>query len=220
MQNDNSMSQGELVSKIQALTASVRADGNPEELETIKKLIKRNVPFTLRGYFAAYLLRELTKTPARPARKEREPREQRRGQAQQQNSQSTPAAREERKPVQRDRSEAPAQRREQRAIPEDAKTLYINLGKMGHVYARDLIALITADGDISKDDIYQIRLHDKYSFVTMSEPDCLKTIERLQGQTHRNRTIQVNFSNKDRKASAETAQAGEDGQTAGDSVQD
>ena len=27
----------------------------------LKKLIKKNVPFTLRGYFSAYLLRELTR---------------------------------------------------------------------------------------------------------------------------------------------------------------
>ena len=130
MQNDNPMSQDELVSRIQALTASVRADNNPEELEKIRKLIKKNVPFTLRGYFMA--------ADAAPAR-------------------------EEKKSTVREKSEAPA-KREPRPIPADAKTLYINLGKMGHVYARDLVSLITADGEISRDDIYQIRLHDKYSF--------------------------------------------------------
>lgn len=216
MQNDNPMSQDELVSRIQALTASVRADNNPEELEKIRKLIKKNVPFTLRGYFMAYILRELTKAPARQSR--REPREPRRSQAPA-HADAAPA-REEKKSTVREKSEATA-KREPRPIPADAKTLYINLGKMGHVYARDLVSLITADGEISRDDIYQIRLHDKYSFVTMSEADCLKTIEKLQGQVHRNRTIQVNFSNKDRKAADQSVEEKvSDGQEAGDSVQD
>ena len=141
MQNDNPMSQDELVSRIQALTASVRADNNPEELEKIRKLIK------------------LTKAPARQSR--REPREPRRSQAPA-HADAAPA-REEKKSTVREKSEATA-KREPRPIPADAKTLYINLGKMGHVYARDLVSLITADGEISRDDIYQIRLHDKYSF--------------------------------------------------------
>ena len=39
---------------------------------------------------------------------------------------------------------------QQRVIPQDAKTLYINLGKIGHVYARDLVSLFANEAGISK----------------------------------------------------------------------
>ena len=47
--------------KIKDIVNSIKIDSNPEELDMLKKLIKKNVPFTLRGYFSAYLLRELTR---------------------------------------------------------------------------------------------------------------------------------------------------------------
>lgn len=44
--------------KLKMLTEQVRLDKNPEELNKIKKLMKKNVPFHLRSYLFAYLLRE------------------------------------------------------------------------------------------------------------------------------------------------------------------
>ena len=72
MPTDNQISEDVLIARIGQLVEAIRSDGSPEELERIKKLIRRNVPFTLRGYFSAYLLRELMKTPqARDGRRER-----------------------------------------------------------------------------------------------------------------------------------------------------
>ena len=48
-----------LTGTIQLLAGKVKADPSPDELEKLKKLIKKNVPFTLRGYFMAYLLLEI-----------------------------------------------------------------------------------------------------------------------------------------------------------------
>ncbi len=41
--------------KLQELLKEVRMYKNPEELEEMKKIIKKNVPFSMRGYFMAYL---------------------------------------------------------------------------------------------------------------------------------------------------------------------
>lgn len=200
MQNNFTIQDDELASRIQSLVAQLRADSNPEQLDKIKKLVRKNVPFSLRGYFSAYLLRELIRSqeqknarssftrPSKPERQERAEKSERADSAE------------------RSEKKAPAQKPETREhrtrqIPEGAKTLYINLGKIGHVYARDLVSLLTADELVSKDDIYLIRLHDKYSFVTMSEANCEKAIAKLQGQTYRNRVIQINYSNKEKKAS-------------------
>ena len=41
--------------KIRELVAEMKLYKNAEELEEMKKLIKKNVPFSMRGYFMAYL---------------------------------------------------------------------------------------------------------------------------------------------------------------------
>lgn len=193
MQNDISIKEDELRERIQSLVSAVRADNNPEELERIKKIIKKNVPFTLRGYFSAYLLRLLASPSSRAKAPVREYREAKKPQQQNATPQQVKEEKSEKKP-------------QQRIIPQDAKTLYINLGKIGHVYARDLVSLFANEAGISKDEIYLIRLHDKYSFVTVSEANCAKAIEALQGKSYKNRTIQINISNKEKAAGAVTSE--------------
>lgn len=193
MQNDISIKEDELRERIQSLVSAVRADNNPEELERIKKIIKKNVPFTLRGYFSAYLLRLLASPSPRAKAPVREYREAKKPQQQNATPQQVKEEKSEKKP-------------QQRVIPQDAKTLYINLGKIGHVYARDLVSLFANEAGISKDEIYLIRLHDKYSFVTVSEANCAKAIEALQGKNYKNRTIQINISNKEKAAGGVTSE--------------
>lgn len=48
-----------LSGKISQLVKELEKDRNPEELNEIKRIIKKEVPFYRRGYFAAYLLRTL-----------------------------------------------------------------------------------------------------------------------------------------------------------------
>ena len=187
MQYNSTTGDEELVEKIQALVSAIRADSNPEELDRIKKLIKKNVPFSLRSYFSAYLLRASLQVPARKEKEVRKPRV-----------------------VREERTEAPAQKPQEqkkprRELPPDARTLYINLGKKGRVFARELVGLLTEDGSITKDDIYLIRLHDTYSFISMNEENCAKAIAALQGRDYNGRTIQINISNKERKTQEENA---------------
>ena len=192
----------ELEGIIQGLVSSIRSDSRPEELEKIKKLIKKNVPFTLRSYFSAYLLRQMTekKEERKSARRDEKPFVKK-----ERTPQNAPmrdnAARESRDEIKADKETRKSEKK-LRIVPEGAKTLYINLGKMGHVYARDLVSLITSNCEIAKEDIYLIRLHDKYSFVTMSEENCQKAIEKLEGLQYKNRTIQINLSNKEKPAAA------------------
>ena len=173
-----------LSQKIKDIVQDIKIDGNPEELDSIKKLIKKNVPFTLRGYFSAYLLREMLK---KNTRREKHSRKE--------IKKSAPVQVE--APVVEEKS-APKPR-QARPIPEGAKTLYINLGKMGRIYAKDLVELICEDTGITKDDIYMVRVHDKYSFVSMSEENCNKAIDKLLGKVIKGRTIQINISNREKK---------------------
>ena len=184
MEKEMELDLDSLAQKIKEIAQSIKIDSNPEELDALKKLIKKNVPFTLRGYFAAYLLRELTK---KSGRKEKPIRKEIRKSAPVQASAL---------PVE---DKAPIKPRQSRTIPEGAKTLYINLGKMGRIYAKDLVELICLDTGISKEDIYMVRVHDKYSFVSMSEENCKKAIDKLLGKVIKGRTIQINISNREKK---------------------
>lgn len=186
-----------LAGKIQMLVAKLNIDSNPEELETLKKIIKKNVPFFRRGYFTAYILRELlggpekrtagkpraataqaTEKPAPAAKKPaakapREPRE----------------AREPREPREKEQNDAP--------IPEGARTLYLNIGKMRRLYAKELSQILQDQLAISREDIFSIRVHDKYSFITLSQEHADKAIEKMNGMDIRGRIAAISYSNKE-----------------------
>ena len=167
--------------KIEEILAKVNSDPNPEELESIKKLIKQKVPFTRRGYFSAMLLKTLIS-----GRGERSDRQERRRPAEK----SKPAF--ENKQEEEKKTEA----KPEKVLLEGAKTLYLNIGKMKHLYGKDLSKLLQSELGITRDDIYALRVHDKYSFITMSEENCNKAIEKLNGKEINGRVAQINFSNR------------------------
>lgn len=184
--DSNELNLGELEVKIQEIVGRINNDAasRPEELEEIKKLIKKNVPFFTRSAFSAYLLREFV---ARHSHQERKPRNN--------EYRKDRAARTEEKKEEGQSSPAP-QKKEERIIPEGAKTLYLNVGKMKHLYAKTLSQILQNELGITRDDIYSIRIHDKYSFITMSEENCNKAIEVLNGKEINGRVCQVNYSNR------------------------
>jgi hypothetical protein len=190
MENDNKSTPSEddiIVGKIQVLAGKTKADPNPDELEKLKKLIKKNVPFTLRSYFMAYLVREMlgantpkgkTPAPKRAPQPKKAPR----------------AA----NPAPKAKAEAPvAKETTERVLPEGARTLYLNIGKMKRLYAKELSQLLQTELEITREDIYSIRIHDKYSFISMSEENCEKAITKLTGMDIKGRTAAVSYSNKE-----------------------
>ena len=181
----NVLSEEERLSvKIEEILAKINSDPNPEELEKLKKIIKKKVPFTRRSYFAAMLLKMLTSAPER---RERAPREKKREFPKREAvKEAAPKAA---------AAEKPAEKPE-KVLPADARTLYLNIGKMKHLYGKDLSKLLQAELSITREDIYSLRVHDKYSFITMSEENCNKAIEKLNGREINGRTAQLNFSNR------------------------
>lgn len=186
-----------LTGKIQLLAGKTRADANPEELDRLKKMIKKNVPFSLRGYFMAYLLRELlaaTESSGSRTRSPRQDRQDRQRPAKPPTQQQKPAP----AAVSVQKAEPKEEREKvERPIPEGAKTLYLNIGKMKRLYAKELSQLLQTELGITRDDIYSIRIHDKYSFITMSEANCEAAIAKLNGMDIKGRTAAVSYSNKE-----------------------
>lgn len=175
-----------LIGKIKLLAGKTETDPNPEELESLRKLIKKNVPWRLRGYFMAYLLRELTKS-------------NKSSKNQMQRSQKNKKVK---KPIAdtnaplSQKSVNTEQKKPVKKFPEGAKTLYLNIGKMKKLYTKELSQLLQDKLDISRNDIYSIKVHDKYSFITMDEKNCEKAIEVISGLEIKGRIATITYSKK------------------------
>ena len=175
-----------LKQKISEVMEAINSCADPDELESIKKIVKQNVPFTRRGYFAAAVLKMLMEKPQRKERTQKENKSERfeKKSVEKKTPASIPENKEEKQP------------KPERVIPEGAKTLYLNVGKMKHLYAKNLSILLQKELGITRDDIYSLRVHDKYSFITMSEENCNKAIEKINGMDINGRVAQINFSTK------------------------
>ncbi len=183
-----------LEEKIRQIITKISTDPNPAELEEIKKIIRKNVPFFSRGAFSAYLLREIASQ--KRAKEGKKPFEKDKNEAK-------PAFAKKKEELKKPEEEkeslaesAKEEKKEEKVLPADAKTLYLNIGKMKRLYAKQLSALLQQELGIQRDDIYTLRIHDKYSFITMSEENCIKAIEKLNGKEINGRTAQINYSNR------------------------
>ena len=188
------------------------SDSNPVELEEIKKIIRKNVPFFMRGAFSAYILRELLNSnEGRNGKPQRERKDRRESKFQsvplekaakpQPRKNDVPKKPVEMpatdvKPQQNAEPQVKKEEKEERVIPEGAKTLYLNVGKMKRLYAKNLSQILQAELEITREDIYSLRVHDKYSFITMSEENCEKAIEKLNGKDINGRTAMLSYSNR------------------------
>lgn len=179
-----------LKQKISEVMESINSCTDPDELESIKKTVKQNVPFTRRGYFAAAVLKMLMEKPQRKERPQKEIKSERfeKKSVEKKTPSPSPA------PIAENKEEKQPTR--ERVIPEGAKTLYLNVGKMKHLYAKNLSILLQKELGVTRDDIYSLRVHDKYSFITMSEENCNKAIEKINGMDINGRVAQINFSTK------------------------
>lgn len=211
--DDKSQLSSEMLSeRIKAILEKIKTDSdtNPAELEEIKKIIRKNVPLFMRGAFSAFVLRELvcSRTVQGPRKDRRERREiqpgtekrkdQNRTTFQHRNSDTEETAKPEAELKDAETSGEPVAKteKEERTIPEGAKTLYLNVGKMKRLYAKNLSQLLQSELGITREDIYSLRVHDKYSFITMSEENCEKAIEKLNGKDINGRTAMLNYSNR------------------------
>ncbi len=177
-----------LIGKIKLLAGKTETDPNPEELESLRKLIKKNVPWRLRGYFMAYLLRELTK-----AQKNNKPQNARNQKNKKPKNTNVDSGNNK---TQKPENEEQKKAKPVKKFPQGAKTLYLNIGKMKKLYTKELSQILQDKLSITRNDIYSIKVHDKYSFITMDEKNCEKAIEVLNGLDIKGRTATITYSKK------------------------
>jgi len=168
----------DVVSKVKA---------NPDELEALKKVFKKNVPLTMRSYVAAYLLKNSSGAIFRfNSHKDREDFRSERSE-----SESRPNRFEE-----KTESSAPQHERYTRVQidPESAATVFVSIGRNRRVFPRDLVGLFISVAGIEKERIGDIRVLANYSFVQLFKEDAEKAISALNGHQYRGRALSVSYS--------------------------
>ena len=188
---------------------NVRADVDIDSLAELVKLFKKNVPFSLRKYVAAYLLREALKHDHsfrgnrfdrndKNRNKKIEPREN---------------VREENKKAAETTAEAPQAAEERQPhprieIPEDqSTTIFISIGRNRRVFPRDLVSLLINVGGLDRERIGNIKILANYSFVQLYSEDTEKAIAALNDYEYRGRKLSVNLSRQKGDAADEAVEA-------------
>lgn len=171
----------DVVSKVKA---------NPDELETLKKVFKKNVPLTMRSYVAAYLLRNAGGAIFRFNKfNDREDfhanREERYNRYERNEAQTEENAGEGAQRERFTRVQIPA---------ENSEVVFVSIGRNRRVYPRDLVGLFISVAGIEKERIGDIRVLANYSFVQLFKEDAEKAISALNGHIYRGRALSVSYS--------------------------
>ncbi len=184
-----------------------------EALDTIKKLIKKNVPFSRRKLVFAYLIKNSVhgyrpnKNFERSSRFERgDKRESRNESRSERYSKNENNERQERAPrVQID--------------PSLAKTIFIGVGRNRRVFPRDLVGLLVNIAGLDRERIGEIRVLANYSFIQLFSEDCEKAIAALNNYEYRGRKLSVSYSKqRDENSPAEDYSPAEEKASVSESV--
>ena len=157
---------------------TVKTEEDPDVLNAYRKIFRKNVPFTLRSYIAAYLIKEFEGSAfprSRPYSRRPNPRfgDRSRGYFS------------DRPPVERPMLE-----------PSESVSIFMSIGRSRRVFPRDIITLLIQNADISRERIGDIRILDNYSFVQVMNEDADKIIEKLNDFPYRGKNLSVSYSRK------------------------
>lgn len=160
-----------------------------QALDTIKKLIKKNVPFARRKYVFAYLVKYASRGwKVRPSYQDRE-----NGRGKYEKNEKRTNLRQD----SRDASSKPEYQEKAPRVeiaPELAKTIFISIGRNRRVFPRDMLALMSQVAGLGRERIGEIRVLSNYSFVTLFAEDCDAAIQKLNGYEWRGRKLSCDYS--------------------------
>jgi hypothetical protein len=203
---------------LKASVQQVKTQEDVDVLIQLKKVFKKNVPFTLRGYLAAYLLKVATGNARRPFVP--------RGDHENFSKDNFRSRRDEsRHDAKAEGSDAESRHEPHPRVEIDpalATTIFIGIGRNRRVFPRDLVGLLIGAAGLDRERIGDIRVLANYSFVQLFTEDADKAINALNGYDYRGRKLSVSYSRqKDGDASQESAESssGESVSAAADQAQ-
>lgn len=162
---------------MEAILDRMHGDTNIFMLKEYHKLYKKEVSLFKRSWTAAWLLMyyDMKETP--PA-----------GRPSALQSKEKPAKSAETKNIN------PEERTQIEIPEEEAKKLFISIGKNRRLFPREIITLIMSKTKAAREDIGNIKILDNYSFVQVRDKKADEIIEALNGIKFRGRTLTVNYA--------------------------
>lgn len=192
---NNEINYEQVANFLKASVQQVKTQEDVDVLKQLKKVFKKNIPWNLRGYVAAYLLKVATGNARRPFvprhdferdgfRRERGDFSRSRNEERREFSRAENSSGEER--------HTPHARVE--IDPSVAATIFIGIGRNRRVFPRDLLGILINVAGIERDRIGDIRVLANYSFVQLFAEDADKAINALNGYEYRGRPLSVSYS--------------------------
>ncbi|MDR2662327.1 MAG: DbpA RNA binding domain-containing protein [Treponema sp.] len=181
-------------------------------MDQYRKLIKKEVSFFKRSYFAAYLLMELDQRGGGKyyGAAGRDGRLSRGNQAYGSRKYGNGAGA---------AGEGQKGERPEYPLPEEESVkLFFSVGRSRKVFPREILGLIISRTSTAKEDVGAIRILDNYSFVQVRNTAADDIIGNLNGSMFRGRPLTVNFART--KKDAEAASGGEDPWDGGSGITD
>lgn len=197
---ENEIDMDQLAAFLQDAVDKVKTQENPDLLNDIKKVFKKNVPFSLRMYVAAYLTKQCGShfRPRREFNNDRRNRDFRKDNSSFKQNKNVEAAAE--------NTEARTPHPRVQIDEALATTIFVGIGRNRRVYPRDLVGLLISVAGLERDRIGDIRVLANYSFVQLFTEDSDKAINALNGYEYRGRKLSVSYSRQ--KGEDEAAEPG------------
>ena len=195
---ENEVDMNLFVSILKDAVSKVKTEEDVEILTDLKKVFKKNVPFSLRMYVAAYLAKQAMGGRSGSYRNRRESRDSRFSSRDWKNrdtrsnynaktsfTSSTEVVAEKEAEIRPHRVEID---------PSLAATIFIGIGRNRRVYPRDLVGLLVSVAGLDRERIGDIRVLANYSFIQLFNEDADKVIAALNGYDYRGRKLTVSYS--------------------------
>jgi hypothetical protein len=228
----NSINEEQISAYLSDVLSKVESDSDPETLNQLKKIFKKNIPFSRRMYVAAWLVkqanggyrgsrfgrndrndrsdkfsRDRNDRGSRNDRFNRNERGDRNDHADRGERNDRNAPRAERND-RADRGASPDAEHVEHAPrvqidPSLATTIFIGIGRNRRVYPRDLVGLLVSVAGLDRERIGDIRVLANYSFIQLFTEDCEKAIAALNGYDYRGRKLSVSYSRQKEEGDAE-----------------
>jgi hypothetical protein len=165
----------------QSALERIRSGEDLEDLERLKKVFKKTVPWGIRNYLGVYMTRLWLQKHG----KDLPPR-----------GMPTPTAGKDGGTELDAGTLAPESRRAN--IPaEESATVYIGIGRTRHVSKGNIITLLAKVAELDRARIGEIRILDSYTFVQLYAVDADDVIAKLDGYEFHGKGLSVGYSRKD-----------------------
>jgi hypothetical protein len=176
--------------RIHALLDEIHNEAEPVLLNRCRSIFRQEVSFFRRSYVAAYLLLLAQEGKAAVVSSGR------RGKKTEENRAKS------------DKSNGKEQAEAPRFLSEEESVrLFISIGRNRKVFSRDILALVSAKANVTRDDIGAIRVLDNFSFIQVRNSVADAVIQALNGYTFRGRNLTVNHARSRREGEEDAPDA-------------